>query len=298
MKLWLSKNSEVPVRDQIVTQITIGIASGDLAIGDKLPSTNELSRRYEVHPNTVGAAYRSLVDSNLLEFRQGSGYYVCDVPSESPAIRLESIIDRFFDQARSEGFSDLEIYERIEARRNARSGQRVLIVESDEGLGEILSHEISKALGSETAVVSFEKLAADQHFTDSVLVAMFDEKPKIDPLLIDGNKCIYLKGSSVSTAMSRENRPDAGQSIAVVSGWDNFLTLAKIMLLAAKIEPGNLIVRSTKDSGWKSAIKKSGMVICDSLTAEKIGRIQNIRIFRVIADESIRSIKEAVGIQD
>ena len=30
MKIWLTKNSEIPVREQIIAQITLGITSGDL----------------------------------------------------------------------------------------------------------------------------------------------------------------------------------------------------------------------------------------------------------------------------
>lgn len=36
MKLWLSRNSEIPMREQLVTQIKLGIAIGDLETGEKL----------------------------------------------------------------------------------------------------------------------------------------------------------------------------------------------------------------------------------------------------------------------
>jgi GntR family transcriptional regulator len=56
MRLWLSKNSEVPIREQLVTQIVLGIVSNDLKANARLPSTRDLARRYEVHANTVSAA--------------------------------------------------------------------------------------------------------------------------------------------------------------------------------------------------------------------------------------------------
>lgn len=58
MRLWLSKNSDVPVREQLVSQIIIGVSSDDLQPGQKLPSTRELARRFGIHSNTVSAAYR------------------------------------------------------------------------------------------------------------------------------------------------------------------------------------------------------------------------------------------------
>ena len=60
MRLWISKNSEVPIREQLVTQIVLGIVSNDLKIAERLPSTRDLARRYHIHANTVSSAYREL----------------------------------------------------------------------------------------------------------------------------------------------------------------------------------------------------------------------------------------------
>ena len=71
MKIWLSKNSEVPVREQIITQITLGIASGDLVVGTRLPSTSEIARRYKIHSNTVSNAYQILAEQLKAQFGIG-----------------------------------------------------------------------------------------------------------------------------------------------------------------------------------------------------------------------------------
>src|ERR687883_700682 len=76
MRLWLSKNSEVPLREQLVAQIVLGIVSDDLKPGQRLPSTRELARRHRIHSNTVSAAYRDLAGRGWVEFRRGSGVYV------------------------------------------------------------------------------------------------------------------------------------------------------------------------------------------------------------------------------
>src|SRR5688500_12845828 len=66
MKIWIAKNSEVPVREQLITQITLAVAAGDLEIGEKLPSTREIARRCGLHANTVSSAYQKLVDHKVL----------------------------------------------------------------------------------------------------------------------------------------------------------------------------------------------------------------------------------------
>ena len=53
MQLWLSKNSDVPLREQLTAQIRLAILSHDLKPGQKLPSTRELARRFHIHSNTV-----------------------------------------------------------------------------------------------------------------------------------------------------------------------------------------------------------------------------------------------------
>src|SRR6185369_6176967 len=60
MRLWLSKNSAASLREQLGTQLTLGVISGDLKPGEKLPSVRELARRYNIHSNTVSAAYRDV----------------------------------------------------------------------------------------------------------------------------------------------------------------------------------------------------------------------------------------------
>ena len=106
MRLWLSKNSEVPVREQLVTQIMLGIVSSDLKPGQKLPSTRELARRFGIHSNTVSAAYRDLAERGWVELRKGSGIYVREHRSESAesaGLELDQLISAFLQSARERG---------------------------------------------------------------------------------------------------------------------------------------------------------------------------------------------------
>src|SRR5712692_5168083 len=108
MQLWLSKNSDVPIREQLVTQILLAIASGDLKPNQKLPSTRELARRFRVHSNTVNAAYRDLAQRGWVAFRKGSGVYVrehsVDVPLDGK-LELDHLIAAFLKMARTKGFA-------------------------------------------------------------------------------------------------------------------------------------------------------------------------------------------------
>lgn len=109
MRLWLSKNGEVPLREQLVRQVMLGVLSGDLGPGHRLPSTRELARRFRIHSNTVSAAYRDLERRGWLESRKGSGVYVRPLtdeaprPATDPRLELDQLISAFLVLARGCG---------------------------------------------------------------------------------------------------------------------------------------------------------------------------------------------------
>ena len=49
------------------------MASGELAVGERLPPAAELGAALSVDRNTVVAGYRQLRDDGVLEFRRGRG---------------------------------------------------------------------------------------------------------------------------------------------------------------------------------------------------------------------------------
>ena len=156
-------------------------------------------------------------------------------------------------------------------------------------LREVLVFELSKHFPRTSGTSLDEYLAQTDHGT-SIVVAMFDEKPKIEKVLRDGQRCVYLKGRSVASTMSGETRPREDQLVAVVSGWDGFLTFARIILLAAKVDPGNLIIRSTRDDGWRAAVASASIVVCDTLTAEALNGLPGVRPFPIVSDESFAEL--------
>jgi len=296
VKIWVSKNSEVPVREQLTTQIALGIAAGDLKIGEKLPSTRELGRRCGLHSNTVGSAYQKLVEQNLLEFRKGSGFYVAESAGEriEGARKLDHLIREFFESAKALGFDETEIMTRIKNRRTSKFSNQFVVVESDPALRQILVYELSTRF-PKTIGVSLEELSSGIVPTGAVLAAMADEKPKMDHLLSDGQRCVYLKGRSVSASLSGQTRPSSDETIAVVSGWDGFLAFARIMLLAAKVDPGNLVVRSTADDEWGNALTGASIIICDAVTAASLDGTIGVRPFLIVSDESMTELSLAMN---
>ncbi len=292
MKIWLSKNSEVPVREQLVTQIKLGIASGDLAVGDRLPSTSEIARRYKIHANTVSNAYQILAEQGWLEFKKGSGFYVREKNPDNLENSLDKLIAHFIQIAQAQGFSTEEIKTRLLRYLDSQKSNKLFVIEDDEALREILIEELSSSSKFEIGGVSFEDFEQDLSKTDANFSTMFDKKAKISAILPIGKSCVFLKANSAAASMTGETRPTPDDLIAVVSGWENFLILAKTMLVAVKIEPESLIIRATHEENWRKGLNAASMIICDSLTAKNLSDFQNVRIFRLIAEESLVEISQ------
>lgn len=64
------------ISDQLVYQVKAGLARGELAPGDRLPSVRELARELAINPNTVSRTYQRLESDGVIVRRQGAGCFV------------------------------------------------------------------------------------------------------------------------------------------------------------------------------------------------------------------------------
>lgn len=282
------------MREQIISQISLGIVSGDLKAGEKLPSIREIARRFCIHQNTVSNAYRELAERGLVEFKRGSGVYVRANGNET-SNALDRLIKRFFQEAAVEGFTPDEIKFALQKRLIAKSPKHFLIVESDAKLLEILIAEVSGSTDRRVQGVSFEDLPDVDLNDESPVLLIFDKTKTFQQTLPPDTNCIYLKANSVPDSMTGKARPSDDDLIAVVSGWENFLTLAKMFLLAARIAPETIIFRSPNQTNWKSGLSAVSMIICDSAAAKEFPNDDRVRVFRLIADSSLNELRKSIA---
>jgi DNA-binding transcriptional regulator YhcF (GntR family) len=291
MKIWLSKNSEVSVREQLVAQITLGIGSQDLKIGDKLPSVREIARRFQIHANTVSAAYRELAEIGYVEMRLGSGVYICENSKSKVDSKLDQLIAKFLKTSQTQGYTLAEIQTRLKQFIQLQPPDHFLVVESHEGLRAIILDEIGAATNWQTIGISLEEFNRSDSFAGSQVVAFFDKTDRIE----SKQSCIFLKANSVAESLTGQNRPKDEDLIAIISGWEKFLELAKTILVAAKVDPESLIVRSRHQPNWKKGLKDASMIICDTLTAKEFENDGRVRAFKIIAETSIAELQSFVS---
>jgi DNA-binding transcriptional regulator YhcF (GntR family) len=297
MRLWLSKNSEVPLREQLVTQIVLGIVSDDLKPGQRLPSTRELARRFRIHSNTVSAAYRVLAERGWVEFRKGSGVYVRPLGEDAPldaGLDLDRLIAAFLRTARGRGFSLGEITARIKRWLKLQPPDRLLLIEPDPELRSILVAEIKEATGFPVAGASLEDCADQSLLAGAAPVAMYGQAPSVRAALPPDITCLLLHSRSVAESLRGEQPPPPDALVAVVSHWPDFLRWTRAILVAAGIDPAALSFRDARLRGWHRGLRTSAFVITDALTAGQLPAGCDARIFRIISDASLAELRSFV----
>ena len=299
MKLWLSKNSEVPLREQLTTQLMLGIISNDLAPGQRLPSTRELARRFRIHSNTVSAAYRELARRGWLEFRKGSGVYVRPFAVEEPLdaqLELDQLIGSFLRLARDAGFSLSEIQARIKHWLGIQPPDHFLVVEPDGELRQILMAEIKEATNFRVRGVSVEECAKERGdvLIGASVVAMYSQAAPVRAALPPGTAPLLLRSRSIPETLRGEKLPATDALVAVVSHWPEFLNWTRVVLVAAGVDPAALSFRDARQRGWHKGLGAIAFVITDAVTAKQLPAACRVRIFRFIADASLDELRSFV----
>src|SRR5262245_15555103 len=292
MRLWISKNSEVPIREQLVTQIVLGIVSNDLKIGDRLPSTRDLARRYDIHANTVSSAYRELARRRWVEFRKGSGVYVRvrdDEPLED-GLALDQLIARFFRNLREEGYSLSEIQAGVQRSLSTQRPDHFLLLEPDPELRAILVAEIATATKVKVKGVGANEL--DGAMTGAVPLVLYGHMNAFADRIKPETDVLVLHSASVVESMRGQTRPPRDALVAIVSRWPEFLRWARTMLVAAGLDADALSFRDARERNWDRGLRSAAFVITDSLMAPRIPAGCEVRLLGVLAESSLNEIRD------
>ena len=293
MRLWLSKNSEVPLREQLVTQIILGIVSNDLKVRQRLPSTRDLARRYDIHANTVSACYRELARRGWVEFRKGSGVYVRGRTDENleGGLELDQLIARFFRATREKGFSLADIQAGMQRSFTLQPPDHFLLLEPDLELRAILMAEIKEATGVKVVGAGLDEVEGGAVLTGAVPVVLFGQAETARALIDPGLDLLVLHSASVAESLRGQKRPPAEALVAVVSRWPEFLRWSLTMLVAAGLDADALTVRDANQRGWEKGLRSAAFVITDSLMAPRIPSACDVKVFRIIADSSLKEMQ-------
>ncbi len=117
----LDSTTGMPFYRQIIDQIKFGIASGNLKIGEQLPTVRSLAVDLKVNLNTVAKAYKELEIQNVLETQQGTGTFIfktdIQVSEKEKNSKLKEICNQFSTIALSYGFTIDNIIDELKKQK-------------------------------------------------------------------------------------------------------------------------------------------------------------------------------------
>jgi hypothetical protein len=117
-------------------------------------------------------------------------------------------------------------------------------------------------------------------------MAQFAEriKPQTDVLV--------LHSASFVERMRGQTRPPREALVAIVSRWPEFLRWARTMLVAAGLDADALSFRDARERNWEKGLRSAAFVITDSLMAPRIPAACEVKVFRILAESSLKDIRE------
>ena len=293
MQLWLARGSEISIREQLVTQVVLGILGDDLAPGQRLPSTRELARRFQLHPNTVSAGYRQLAKGRWVEHRRGSGVFVRASKPEMPlssALALDQMIAGLFRSARGQGVSLPALRSRLRQWLELQPPDHFLLIEPDEELRRVVVAEIGSAVS--LPVISCGLGDCVTALEGSIPVALPNRLGTVREILPEGTELLALSFRSVPSSLKQWLPAPAGALVGIASRWPDFLKLARTMMSAAGFHPDSLVFRDARKPNWQRGLKQTAAVVCDSVTAKELPAGCRAVPFSLIAESSIEELRK------
>jgi DNA-binding transcriptional regulator YhcF (GntR family) len=295
MQLWFARGSEVTIREQLVTQVILGILSDDLPAGHRLPSTRDLARRFRLHPNTISAGYRQLERERWVEFRHGSGVYVRERKPELPpssALALDRLIATLFRSARELGSPLAIVRSRLRQWLDMQPPDHFLLIEPDQDLRRILTLEIEQSVCLPVQSCGIDD--ARQNLDGAIPVVLPNRLAAVRSAIPEGTDLLPLQVRSVPTSLAEWLPAPSGKLVGIASAYPTFLTLARTMLQAAGFHPDALVFRDVRKTNWQRGLQQTAAVVCDSLTATLLPSRCRAISFPLLSEASVADLRRYV----
>lgn len=303
MKISINKESAVPIRDQLIEQLGLQIASGTLAAHEKLPSIRALADRLGVHYSTITAAYNHLADVGLLEVRQGSGVRVASSGRkndiESSASSLEELFQEFLARASEKGYSAAQVGSCINLLNGRGKIERILAVDANKDFHKVISGELKPhfTLPVDT-ITPTELLKSPEQMERSLVLASLYHLFSFRHIVQDLTRLVACNIEPARAEMDAVAALPKASLVVLVSVSQTLLHMASNLVAAVRGE--DLAVRLIErddDKELRYIVKHADLFICDSLSEDKLAALvpaNKLKVFKLYAPATISRIKERI----
>ncbi len=297
MEIRISRESEVPLRQQLAEHFVYPIATGQLKAGEALPSVRELARRLKIHHNTVSEAYQDLVARTWLVGRRGSRVVVRSGKEKAQIRRredLDDLINATIRTAREQGYSLQELRERVRERLLVQPPDHFLIVEEEPGLRRLLAEEIRVSLRWPAQACSRLELALNPGLSIGAL-AVVPEYAATDAasLVPKDRPAVSIAFSKADEHLKRIQQLRDPSLIFVVSISKSFLQTAT-GVVARELEGRHTVRELLLPLDRSETLSAADLIFADSVA---IGAIQHPKAvhYRLISHDSLEYLTTAMA---
>lgn len=301
MKISINKESAVPIRDQLIEQLGLSIASGTLKPLEKLPSIRALADRLGVHYSTITAAYNHLADVGLLEVRQGSGVRVASsgrrIEGENTELNLDEMFFDFLARCAEKGYSSSQVENCLGQLKKRQKASRVLVVDGNSDFFQIIKGELSPHFNVPVECTTPQDLLADLSKADDALIVsslyhLFSFQKHIKDL----TRLFACNIEPARNELEAVYRLPKASLLSLVSVSPHLMNMASKLVAAGRGD--EIAVRSVlrdDEVEIKYLVKHADLFLVDSMSrdvAAKYIPANKMLVFHLYADNTIQLIKE------
>lgn len=300
MKISINKDTDIPIRDQLIEQIALQIASGSLKGKEKLPSIRALAERLGIHYSTVTAAYNHLAETGLLEVRQGSGVRVSGrAPSEGNSESPESfdqIVRDFLAKVSETGTSRKDLRERMQAVLDPRPVRRIVAVDSNEDFHELLKKELSPHFPIPVETMTPQQVLSDKTIQqDSLFVTSLYHLFAFETSVMDPTRLVACNIEPGRAEMETIAALPAGNLVALISVSPTIMRMATKLIASLRADVALRSLHTSEKTEIQYIMNHADLVLCDRSGEDAVKPVAGktkVLTFKLYSPSTIETIKD------
>ena len=298
MKVFVNRESGVPIHDQLVAQVGQLVACGALSPGERLPSIRGLAARLGVHHLTVLSAYRELAERGVLVIREGSGVRVSEFSKDGgprAELALAAMAAYFVAQARAAGHGDDAVLTACREALAPPAVTRLVVVNPHPDLQELYAHELSAMVKLPITGLKPEEVEARgaAAFADACLLTSTNFAAPLTRALGPTRALVVFRLAPTDGLLARVRALPADALVAVVSRSERFVFLFR-QLLASVLPQDRLDGAELSEAKRaRGLLNTAALVLTDAASEPEVRRAarREVLLHRLLAADFADTLK-------
>lgn len=306
MELKIKKKTSVSIHDQLVTQLSMQIASGVIKPGSRLPSLRALANRLDIHYNTCLAVYQQLQEVGLITIKKGSGARVIDEKSQlenlsKPDFNLTDMCRFFIRQTAEKNYDWDEVLKELNRLHTEHSDveQAVVFVDLHTDILPVFQVELETYLNRSVLPAPLETLNVKRYKNAHYIVNRYHYqglRQKLEEAGLYNEKDItVIEVGSAQKELELIKKLPEGALVSVISESATILQQAEAVITALRgheLLLNTVLSTAARQRDIQDALRRADMLFVDSYcytTLQNATKKQMIRI-EVIPESELEKL--------